>query len=475
MVKRFLCLVLAAMCFVVLPARAGYVPHATLSQIADKSDVLVAGEVLEVQRVAGCSIYWGTPITRAKVRVLRAYPPETIMSPTIQVEYRNAGPQWTKNQIGNLSAVPFLIVGQGVVFPLNKPVEAGGAWPFSFEKGLNLMVPIALGAPAFEAATSRLDFLQNELAGALAQGDAGELRAAVDYLFEVEFHSSGAAGKALPDAIYRRAGTRIGDDENRWLDIAVAALQNISRTTPRRGVADFRAATKGQRPNKYWPLLTQALRHLHPPSSTRFDQEKLVAALVEAKADIVLAENYPTHPQVLRYFEMGLAAGQSESLRRIMALLDNPARAVRSHPLIPMALLGARRALAEKRPFAKTPLYEAVTLIRKYGDARDWQFYMSELRRAQHADFKRFEILYRSVLWSRDPRVLPVFALLLDDPRATPRGMSSRVNDEAVFALRMSYRIDLGPKPANSLAERDQAVAKSKAWLKSKLDSASAA
>lgn len=404
MTKRFFCLVLTLMCLG-LPVRAGFVPHASLNQIADKSDVLVAGEVLEVQPVKAVpNSSLKAANTKATVRVLRAYPAEAITSPTIQVEYRTFGPQWQKDAQGRLfttdmsfTASPSLRVGQRVVLPLNKPAVAAEAWPFSIAEGLDLLVPIALRAPGFEAATSRLDFLENELAGALAQGDARELRAAVDYLFNVEFYSYGAAGKALPDAIYRRAAARIGDDEGRWLDIAVSSLQNISRTTPRGSIAQFRVATKGQRPNKYWPLLTQALRHLHAPSSTRFDQEKLIAALIAAKADVMLAENYSTNPQVLRYFGNGLAQGQPESLRRIMALLDNPARAVSSHPLILAALTGARRALAEKRPFAKTPFYEAVTLIRKYGDAGDWQFYMSELRRAQHTDSKRFAALYGPV------------------------------------------------------------------------------
>lgn len=403
MTKRLFCLVLALMCLG-LPVRAGYVPHASLNQIADKSDVLVAGEVLEVQPVKAVpNSSLKAANTKATVRVLRAYPAEAITSPTIQVEYRTFGPQWQKDAQGRLfttdmsfSASPSLRVGQRVVLPLNKPA-ASGAWPFSIAEGLDLLVPIALRAPSFGAATSRLDFLKNELAGALSSGGAKELRAAVDYLFNVEFYSYGAAGKALPDAIYRRAAARIGEDEGRWLDIAVASLQNISRTTPRRGVAQMRVGAKGQRPNKYWPLLTQALRHLHAPSSTRFDQEKLIAALIAAKADVMLAENYSTNPQVLRYFGNGLAQGQPESLRRIMALLDNPARAVSSHPLILVALTGARRALAEKRPFAKTPFYEAVTLIRKYGDAGDWQFYMSELRRAQHTDSKRFAALYGPV------------------------------------------------------------------------------
>jgi hypothetical protein len=404
MAKRLFCLVLALMCLG-LPVRAGFVPHASLNQIADKSDVLVAGEVLEVQPVKAVPNSSITAVnTKATVRVLRAYPAEAITSPTIEVEYRTFGPQWQKDAQGRLfttdmsfSASPSLRVGQRVVLPLNKPAVAGKAWPFSIAAGLDLLVPVALRAPGFEATTSRLDFLENELAGALAQGDARELRPAIDYLFNVELYSYGAAGKALPDAIYRRAAARIGEDEGRWLDIAVAALQNISRTTPRSSIAQMRVGTKGQRPNKYWPLLTQALGHLHAPSSTRFDQEKLIAALIAAKADVMLAENYSTNPQVLRYFGNGLAQGQPESLRRIMALLDNPARTVSWHPLILAALTGARRALAEKRPFAKTPFYEAVTLIRKYGDAGDWQFYRSELRRAQHSDFKRFAALYGPV------------------------------------------------------------------------------
>ena len=201
--------------------------------------------------------------------------------------------------------------------------------------------------------------------------------------------------------IYRRAAAQIGDDKighKRWIDIAVLALQNISRMTPRKNIAELRVATKGQRPGQYWPLLSQALQHINIASSTRFDEEKLIAALLEANADIVLSENYPNHPQVLRYLENGLAQGQTASLRRIMALLDNRARAVTVHPLIPAALLGARRALAEKRPTNETPFYEAVTIIRKYGDEKDWQFYMSELRRAQHTDLRRFERLYSPAL-----------------------------------------------------------------------------
>ena len=210
MFKRLFRVLLVSMCCVI-PAQADFVPNATLYQIADKSDVLVAGEVLEVRpAVTNAKSTDSTSVFNAKIRVLRAYPAQTITSPTIEVQYRGFAASKVTDSRGRESfltftsfalAAPALGVGQHVVLPLDKSTQEGAPWPFSIAEGTNLLVPIALDAPLLQTPTSRLDFLQNELAGAISVGNAGELRRAVDYLFDVEFFSRGEAKNFLTDEI----------------------------------------------------------------------------------------------------------------------------------------------------------------------------------------------------------------------------------------------------------------------------------
>jgi hypothetical protein len=484
-----------------IPVQAGYVPFWNLNEIADKAEVLAVGEVVKVDvmsRTAAERSPRKIPLRRlrATIHILRSFARSSqgasqstpLAGHDIKIDFESL--DWLRRVVltdARAMSMPVMAVGQRLVFPLRKAVsvmesgtdESGAegtgtdeTWRLIGEDGTNLLLPATSeGLPDAQPRTP-LAFLQAELAAGLVKGQYVDVQRMVVYLFGAEFQSHGPAAKKPLDAIYEDVARRIGNDEARWRDIAVASYNEVSHCTPRSSIARMREMQAGQRPCTYWPLTAQALRRMGAHSFN----DLMVNGLIEHGAPTALAENYPLHPATLKFFGAGLEEGEPKVLEHVLYLLDNPARKVRSHPLVPVALAGARRFVRERRRDSRG-LYAACTIIRKYGTAQDFALLTDEVRRSQRADRKLYGQLWGSMQWvsrkDSNPLVIQVCRVVIHDRNRV--GGTWRYCDAATDELQRTTGNNFGMSNKASVAERDVAVARAKAWLAKNANLASAA
>ena len=166
---------------------------------------------------------------------------------------------------------------------------------------------------------------------------------------------------------------------------------------------------------------------------------------------------HPQHPTALELLREGLEAERPETIYLAEYLIKD-----REHPLLSPALRAAARLLPLAGRHVR-PDFSACRLIARYGDDNDFALLLQELREAQEGDPDRYTTLWQSSYGAPRERSLQLCGLVIGDRRAIAG--TSRFCDSAAARLQETAGVDFGFDFEKPVAERDEAIAKAKAWL----------
>ena len=293
------------------------------------------------------------------------------------------------------------------------------------------------------------------MAGALAKGRYADIVRMGRYL------SSMHDGAALAP-VSRLVTRHVGEDEERWLDIAVACY--CAMPMQRSKIDDLLRDGKRKRPLER--LIATALVEA---GDNGLDARIIAKAIEHAPlhawgTGVTLQLNYPRHPATIEGLGEALARDVPEALCVARTLVRDA-----EHPLLPAALPAARRRLLVRERLERSDwgafgtLRPACELIRDYGSDDDLAVLVDEVRRAQKADRTRYMMLWRSVAYTKTRRLLPICRVTIDDTGVFSG--KTRFCDAAAAHVAVISGEGFGLISNPSREEQDRIVAKAKAWL----------
>ncbi len=426
-------------------------------RIADEAEVIVVGEVVEVTeagRIPAEQTQWNAALLdmRAQVRVLRVYPHteetkpaggDLITVPYLAIDWENTrglinGPFFTEFRAGDVYAFPLRRA--------NGQPEAG--WKLIAEEDNGLLVPCAKEAIEAPRDTG-VEFLQAELAAAFAQGRYSDVYKAGKYL-----HELGSGYRTWP--LYILIARHVGNDEARWLDIAVATC--CAMPMPRPTIEQLRQGQGLRRPQGI--LASRVLRRV---SDHNLD-DRIIATAIEHAAvhqwgtGVLLSQNYRRHPTAVRLLTEALQARRPEAVYVAQSIIKEA-----DHPLVPPAVRAAIRVLRAEEAVEFNNLRAACELIRDYGDEGDFDILLEEIEAAQTTDRDRYKRLWQSCAYVKNQRLIRIIRLVIEDRH--PFSEKLRFCDLAGFELQRVTDVDFGLSSGQSAEEHEQALARARAWL----------
>jgi hypothetical protein len=433
---------------------------------AASAPILVVGRILSVQkgeRVPDGSLPWKaeTLAMTAEVQVLRSYhvTEEHVLPDRLHVHFLAYGPSVTMIVNGYPPPLPNVKDGEVLILPLQENKNpATDAWQLMADSGVNLTIPArAEIAEAEPPPASASVFLDREIANSLSRGTPAEVSAVAAYLAN---QHDDLTGELMP-----LLGSLIGDDRERWADVAANVL--AAEGIPRPSTADLLSSKVEP---KDWP----------GREGVFFAQKALQKLKASPETDALLISTWiaeaPLHAwgSANSLLEYGGNPTTTETLRE--ALRDDLAGtsyiawtlARNGHQAtLPEAL--ARALKVADRPDADgSDLQGAAALLRDYGSDQQLTQLAGLVRKYQTADRKFYQMLWQYATESDNPREARVLAVVLRDRRVAFREI--RYCDLAVGALERAagqqFRAGL-PTDDQTPVERDQAVSRALAWLAS--------
>jgi len=441
------------------PANAGLVSHWYPKSIAAKAEVLVTGEVLEVTeggRVPRAESKWDTPLVHmaAEIRPLRSLTvrgKERVQDGgAISLSYYAI--DWENCRgVANGPEFPGLSVGDIYVFPLRKASPGSKAhWQLLDEEDLGLLIPAASAAiQEIGRASTGLDLLRSELAGAFAKGGYETAFEAAQYVSDF-----GSVEQLKP--VYQMIDKHVAGDEGRWLRIATACY--CAMGVPRPKIAELLNSREHQRPLAC--LAADALGHV----SRRGIHERLIVECMKHcklhtwGTAVTVTLNYADHPAAVGLLTEALRQGRPEAVYVARHIIKDA-----EHPLLPAALDAAVRTLSTRPTPDFSCLSAACGLIRDHGSEDAFALLIGEIRRCQEVDRERYLLLWQSCAYVKHRRLIPICRILIDDRR--PFSENWRFCDAATGQLQHVTGRDFGLASKQPIAERDKAVAKAKEYL----------
>jgi len=450
-------------------ALARIVSSWSIERIAREADAIAVGEVLQVSTVGTVSeshTQWPQPLLqkKARIRVLRSLsqPGKPLLSEgeflslaylALDVERGGGitdGPEFPKLSVGDVYA-----------FPLRKVAPPSQNWELVAEEDFSLLIPCVRGPLPDAPRETVPEFLQSELAGTFAEGSYPEICKAAEYLSHYSF--ADREGKAL-DGVYSLLVKHVGNDQNRWLEIAVGTY--CSMGIPRPTIAALPSSPVGFRQET--AFAAKALGHVAGPDvEPRFIEVALRHASLHTWGTAVTF-SLNQSPTSLRLLQEALQGDTPEALYIADYLIKDA-----KDPLIPLALKSATRLLLRQGKVDDHYLRLAGGLITRYGDEHAFSLLLGEIRRCQKQDLNRYTVLWRASFDdsnARDDRSIRLCAIMIgdrriatDDPSAVSRGI--RFCDKAAYHLQKISGVDFGFRSGNTLANRDRAIERAEAWL----------
>jgi hypothetical protein len=440
---------------------AGFIKVWQLKETAT-APVLVVGRVIGVQkeeRVPKSSLSWNaeTFSMTAEVEVLRSYVGSGERPVNrLHVHFLAYGPSVSGFMNGYPPPLPNFEPGQVLILPLQENQSpALEAWRLTADSGADLAVPARAeiadsGPPPPNARV----LIVREIANALSRGTPREVTAISHYLSGQREDLTGEIMTLLEPAI--------GQDRQRWAEVATNLL--ASQGIPRPSVADL-LSSKAQ--PKDWPgrgslfLAGATLRKLNasPETDTLLIETWIGEAPLNAWGSANSLIQYASNPVTTETLREALQNDLSGSSYIAWTLVRNGDRAV-----LPQAL--ARALAVVDRPAGDdfTDLQGAAALLRDYGSDHDLEQLAGLVRKYQIRDEKFYRVLWQYATEDGNPREARVLAVVLRDRR--PVSSELRYCDFAVGVLEkaVSQNFSAG---AETIKERDDAVSRAVAWLKS--------
>lgn len=433
----------------------------TMQELAKQADLLLVGEVLDVESAGTISpgqTHWTIPLLRMKasVRVLRVFPSSekftVATGDLISLEYQAIDRDKT-NGVVNGPEFPSLSIGDVFAFPLRKATAGKEVWKLIGEEDSGLLVPCAKEPLRAGALNNGVEFLQLELAGTFTKGKYQEVFKAGTYLYYCLHHGASESF----DTLFNLVTDHAGDDEPRWLEIAVATY--CSMGGPRPKIADLLKTQAQASPQA--ALVAKALSHVQ---RTDLESNIITESLRHSQVHtwgtaLTLSTNYPRHPTTLKLLARTLKNDQPEGLYIVRFLIR-----AKDHPLVRTAVSAATRMLTRSKSPDSGSIWAACELIRDYGDEKEFALLLDELKKAQNADRRRYRMLWQASAYAKNQRLIPICGIVLNDRGAFSEDL--RFCDVAASELQRVTGADFGKTFKRGLAERDAAVEKARAWLR---------
>lgn len=385
--------------------------------------------------------YWETTL-----RALRAFPTGTLVGRArVKVRYI-ASPAVKPLAIGSGPFWPYFKPGMTALIPL-APGE-DGMWRLVADEGSNLTVPAIEPAPqtAEKPATGRA-FILAELANTLANGTTAKRFEAAGFLRN---------GHEWPDGLRGVLEGAMGDDDDRWLELAFIVLASMG--IPHSHIDQLMAnenltATADQA--AAW-LLAKGARRDYPDRLIRCTLRHM-AAYDWGAANILL--DFKDSPLVVQGLAASLKNDPANSIYAAWALVRNGQEILKGEALdAAIKLVSGPASLQQLQP--------ASWLLRDYGSDAQFEVILTALRQLKSTNRDRYRDLFGAVDDRRSQRSLRAAAILIDDRRIGWDG-GVRFCDAAAATVEGVSGQHFGMSWQAPVEERDRAVAAASAWLKS--------
>jgi hypothetical protein len=442
---------------------AGFVKFWQIGETAS-APVLVVGQILDVRKgepVPEGSLPWKaeTLAMTADIQVLRSWTAsgQPVSVDRIQVHYLAYGPSQTAFINGYPPPLPIFEPGQVRILPLQEnknPISE--PWRLMADSGVNLIIPARgeIQQPVSPPATARA-FIEREIANSLSMGTPPEVTAVASYLAE-PMQNDDLSRELMP-----LLEPAIGDDRERWAEVAsnLMAAQGI----PRPGIADLLSSTvkKEDFPGRQSLFLVRAaLEKLKASPDTdtllieRWIAEGPLHAWGSANSLLEFGDN-PVTTELLRQALLNDLAGSSYIA---WTLVRNGHQAT-----LPEALTRALK-VADHPGSDLNDLQGSAALLRDYGSDQDLRRLAALVRKYQIQDKEFYSTLWQYATENGNPREARVLAVVLLDRRISFG--ETRYCDYALGVLEKAVGQNFG-SGGKTAKERDDAVSKAQAWLKS--------
>jgi hypothetical protein len=443
---------------------AGFIKFWQIEETAS-APVLVVGRILDVRKgalVPEGTLPWKaeTLAMTADIQVLRSRSrsgePLTI-DRMIQVHYLAYGPSVMLFVNGYPPPLPQFEPGQVRILPLQENKNpASEPWQLTADSGLNLIIPARaeIAESGLEPASARA-FLDREIANALSMGTPAEVSAIAGY-FGSPFADADLSLELMP-----LLETAIGDDRGRWVEVAANLL--AGQGIPRPSAAELLAAKAEPKslPGRQGLFLAQAaLQKLGASPETddllirRWVGEAPLHAWGSANSLLEFGDN-PLTTDLLRQALRNDLTGSSYIA---WTLVRNGNQAT-----LPEALTRALRVV-DHPDSDSSDLQGAAALLRDYGNDAELKQLASLVRKYQIRDEKFYGSLWQYATEAGNPREARVLGVVLLDRRVSFG--ETRYCDFALGVLERAVKQNFG-SGGKTAKERDDAVARALAWLKS--------
>ena len=422
--------------------------------------VLVVGEILAVQEggsVHDPSFPWSAESQEmsADVRVLWSYTASGTPLASDRIRLRFLAYRRTAPPIVSGPIFPKIEPGRVLVLPLQRNKNpASDLWKLLLDEGMGLTIPSRAARPAASPPpTNARAFLLREIANMLSRGTPMEAAAVGKYLSS---QSENLAPELIP-----LLEPAIGNDRQRWARVATSVLATTG--IPRPMISDLlrRKAQPQEWEHRQSLFIAQAaLRKLGASPQT----DRLLIRTLIADA--------PAHPwgsagMLLEFADNPVT---TETLRQ--ALKDDLAGssyiawtlARNGHQEVLQEALAGALKVADRPGADNTDLQGAAMLLRDYGSDQQLQELASMIRKYQTTNRKFYYSLWQYSTQAGSPRETRVLAVVLQDRRVAFG--ETRVCDIALSELEKATGQHFGAG-AKTTAERDAAVSRALAWLKS--------
>ena len=441
-----------------------------LQDVAKKAPVLVVGRVLSVKKVgrnAEASSKGQTDIVdmTAEMEVLRSFTHggETIAANRIRVGYLGVTPN------GSLSQWPILEPGQVLVFPLQENTNPTTVvWRMIAESGDGLIIPTAAALPdEGPLATTGMQFLLREIANALSRGTPSEMAEMGRYVgSRISFPYDNFSADLM-----RFLEPIIGNDRQGWAKVVTNVL--AGRGAPRPTVSNLfsdKPLLADKQPPYDWHaeqgmmLVRAALRKLgqSPETDALLIKTWFADAPWHAWGSGISLVEYAKNPVTTETLRQALKSDVVGSSSIAWTLVRNGNRDV-----LPEAVERALK-LTDRPAADPGDLQGAAMLVRDYGSDQDLDQLAALVRKYQTLDRNFYGMLWQYATEAGNPREARVLAVVLSDRRVVPNSSTAgfRVCDYALGELEKAVGQNFGGGAAGT-AERDAAITKAQAWLKS--------
>lgn len=265
----------------------------------------------------------------------------------------------------------------------------------------------------------------------------------------------------MPKELSKLVETNVSDNE-RWLDIAVAAYCMMGYSHPK--ITELDTWTGNGIANA--DLVAQALAHIEP-----INRDELFVSAVIRHADInkessgaALSRNEQYDLITNRLLSEKLNADQPSPMTVMLAgyvIKD------KTHPLTDIAVRASIRLLKSTKKAELQDLQAACRLVTLYGNDNDFAILVKEIPRIVKSNDSKPRRFWPEPTFTnakpRGYRTIPIIRALIG-MRGNYRA-SYRYCDYAVFNLQWITGMDFGFDFKQSIDDRNKAVARAKTWL----------